>query len=77
MEINQENVEAYLEQKKKVSISDIRDYFNIDIYEEKQELDAILFDLDNANYLIIEHPKGQKEKDEILQADTMIYLAGN
>ncbi len=77
MEINQENVEQYLEQKKKVSISDIRDYFDIDIYEEKQELDALLFDLEDGNYLIIEHPKGQKEKDEILQADTMIYLAGN
>lgn len=77
MEITQENVEEYLGQKEKVAIADIRDYFGAENYEEKQELDAILFDLESANFLTIEHPKGQKEKDEILQADTMIYLAGS
>lgn len=77
MEITQANVESYFQEKKKSAVQDMRDYFSAENYDEKQELDAVVFDLEDANFLTIEHPKGQKEKDDILQADTMIYLAGN
>lgn len=76
MEINQEKIEEYLEQKQKVSVEDLRDYFGVEIYEEKQELDAIVFDLETANFLTIEHPRDQREKDEILQPDTILIYAG-
>lgn len=77
MDITQANVESYFQEKKKSAVEDLRDYFSAENYDEKQELDAIVFDLEDANFLTIEHPQGQKEKDDMLQADTMIYLAGN
>lgn len=76
METDREQLEEFIESKNRVCVSEIRDHFEAEIDEEFRDLDDLILELKEDNYISIKNAYGDKEKDDNLSPDAMVSLIG-